>query len=64
MQQTESSVRKVVVVSVEPDHAFAVFTKNMGRWWPKEHHIGGSPMVEVVVEPRSAGRWYEKDEDG
>jgi uncharacterized protein YndB with AHSA1/START domain len=64
MQQTESSVRKVVVVSVEPDHAFAVFTKNMGQWWPKEHHIGGSPMVEVVVEPRSGGRWYEKDEDG
>jgi uncharacterized protein YndB with AHSA1/START domain len=64
MQQTEPSVRRVIVVSVEPDHAFAVFTKNMGRWWPKEHHIGGSPMVEVVVEPRSGGRWYEKDEDG
>ena len=21
-------------------------------------------MVEVVVEPRGGGRWYEKDEDG
>jgi uncharacterized protein YndB with AHSA1/START domain len=64
MQQTESSVRKVVVVNVEPEQAFAVFTKNMGQWWPKEHHIGGSPMMAVVIEPRSGGRWYEKDEDG
>jgi uncharacterized protein YndB with AHSA1/START domain len=66
MQQTEQNpvVRKVVVVNAEPEHAFAVFTQNMGQWWPKEHHIGGSPMVAVVVEPRNGGRWYEKDEDG
>jgi uncharacterized protein YndB with AHSA1/START domain len=64
MQQTESSVRKVVVVNVDPEQAFAVFTKNMGQWWPKEHHIGGSPMRAVVIEPHSGGRWYERDEDG
>jgi uncharacterized protein YndB with AHSA1/START domain len=66
MQQTEQNpaVRKVIVVNVEPERAFSVFTENMGKWWPKEHHIGGSPLVAVVVEPRSGGRWYEKDEDG
>jgi hypothetical protein len=33
MQQTEQNpvVRKVVVVNAEPEHAFAVFTKNMGQ---------------------------------
>jgi hypothetical protein len=32
MQQTEQNpvVRKVVAVNAEPEHAFAVFTKNMG----------------------------------
>ena len=66
MQKTQPNpvVRKTVVVNAEPEDAFAIFTKNMGRWWPKEHHIGGSPMVAVVVEPRNGGRWYEKDEDG
>jgi uncharacterized protein YndB with AHSA1/START domain len=66
MPQTEPSpvVLKVVVVNAEPEHAFAVFTENMGQWWPKEHHIGESRLVAVVVEPRNGGRWYEKDEDG
>ena len=64
MQQTDPVVRKTVVVDAEAEHAFAIFTKNMGQWWPKEHHIGGSPMVAVMVEPRNGGRWYEKDEDG
>ena len=66
MQQTEQNpiVKKVVVVNVEPEHAFAVFTENMEQWWPKEHHIGGSLPVAVVVEPRSGGRWYERSEDG
>src|SRR5262249_58347442 len=59
MQQTKPSVRKVVLVNVDPEHAFAVFTRKMGQWWPKEHHIGGSPMVEVVVEPRGGRRWHE-----
>src|SRR6202162_4676588 len=66
MQQTEEhpAVRKKIVVKADLEHAFSVFTKNMGQWWPKEHHIGESPMVAVVVEPQKGGRWYEKDEDG
>jgi uncharacterized protein YndB with AHSA1/START domain len=66
MQQTvqNPAVRKVVVVNAEPECAFAVFTQNMGQWWPKDHHIGESPLVAVVVEPRDGGRWYETNENG
>jgi uncharacterized protein YndB with AHSA1/START domain len=66
MQQTEQNpvVQKVIVVNVEPERAFSVFTQNMGQWWPKDHHIGESPLAAVVVEPRSGGRWFERDEDG
>src|ERR1700740_3752470 len=66
MQQTAEHpvVRKTIVVNADIHQAFEVFTQNMGQWWPKEHHIGGSPMLAVVVEPRSGGRWDEQDEDG
>ncbi len=64
MQQTESRVIKSVIVNRTPEQAFDLFTQNMGQWWPKEHHIGNSPLKAVVVEPRAGGRWYEQDEDG
>jgi hypothetical protein len=66
MQPTEEHpvVRKTIVVNADIQRAFEVFSQNMGQWWPKEHHIGGSPLLAVVVEPRNGGRWYEKDEDG
>lgn len=44
--------------------AFDVFTSRMGTWRPKEHHIGKTPFVDIVVEPRIEGRWYERCEDG
>jgi uncharacterized protein YndB with AHSA1/START domain len=42
----------------------SIQAENMGQWWPKEHHIGESPLAAVVVEPRNGGPWYEKDADG
>jgi uncharacterized protein YndB with AHSA1/START domain len=57
-------VRKQVFVAVEPERAFAVFTGHMGVWWPKGHSVGSSPQKDVVVEPRTGGRWFERAEDG
>jgi uncharacterized protein YndB with AHSA1/START domain len=66
MQNTEQSqaVHKTVIVNTEPEHAFSVFTNQMAKWWPKEHHISGTPFFAIVVEPRAGGRWYEKGADG
>ena len=57
-------VRKSIEVAVGRDRAFAVFTARIGRWWPRKNSIGASPQVDVVLEPRSGGRWYERGEDG
>jgi len=52
------------VVNVPQAFAFETFTKQ-GTWWPMAtHHIGEQPAVDVVVEPKSGGRWYEKAADG
>jgi uncharacterized protein YndB with AHSA1/START domain len=37
----------------------------MGEWWHKEHSVAkGTTQVDVVIEPRAGGRWYEKCADG
>jgi len=54
-------VRKTLVVNCPRDHAFRVFTANMGRWWPATHHVGALPFRDVIIEPRPGGRWYEID---
>jgi uncharacterized protein YndB with AHSA1/START domain len=57
-------VRKSVVVDGTPAEAFEFFTAKIDRWWPKEHHIGQTPVVESLLEPFVGGRWYSKHEGG
>ncbi len=57
-------VRKSVMVRAPVERAFEVFTADIGKWWPKTHHIGAAEMQSVVVEPRPGGRWFERDVDG
>ncbi len=57
-------VRKEIVVNSSQERAFRVFTAGIDRWWPREHHIGKSPLKTMVVEPHEGGRWYSICEDG
>lgn len=57
-------VEKQVLVNATSLDAFSVFASQMGRWWPRGHSVGSSPQVDVVIEPRIGGRWYERCEDG
>jgi uncharacterized protein YndB with AHSA1/START domain len=57
-------VRKQLVVEASQDHAFKVFVEGIDRWWPRQHHIGKSPMARAVIEPRPDGRWYAVCQDG
>ena len=64
MIETDDAIRREVVVDVPPDRAFELFTAEMTSWWPAAHHIGSAPIAEVVVEPRTGGRWFTRHEDG
>src|SRR5271166_1038445 len=56
LQIKPAPVRKTIAVNASPSRAFEVFTSRMIRWWQPEHHIGLSPMKEIVLEPRVGGR--------
>jgi len=57
-------VRKSFEVELPPLEAFQLFTSEMAVWWPATHHIGPSPFIEIVIEPRAGGGWFEVDQDG
>ena len=61
---TPAPIRKTLTVRAAPEKAWTVFTDGINRWWPKTHHIGPSPLVGAVIEPRAGGRWYGAHEDG
>jgi uncharacterized protein YndB with AHSA1/START domain len=60
----EVVVRKSVRVGVPAARAFSVFVEQMETWWPPAHHIGDEPFQAIFVEPRTGGRWYERDAKG
>ena len=59
-----TAVTTSIVVDAPVDKAFAVFTQDMGGWWPPEHHIIEAPLAEMVLEPRVGGRIYDVGTDG
>lgn len=58
------NIKKSISVDATQQRAFRVFTEGMDRWWPRDHHIGTSPLERMVVEPRTGGRWYSLSKDG
>lgn len=61
---TEIAVHRSVSVPLSTERAFALFTERMTDFWPPEHSIGSSAIAQVVVEPRTGGRWFERGVDG
>ena len=62
--ETIAPVRKTVTVEVPRQRAFDVFTQKIGTWWKPGYSIGAAPFVDVLLEPREGGRWYEVDAEG
>jgi uncharacterized protein YndB with AHSA1/START domain len=57
-------VRKELVVKASQERCFRTFTAGLDKWWPRDHHIGTSPLKECLLEPHVGGRWYSVCEDG
>jgi uncharacterized protein YndB with AHSA1/START domain len=57
-------VRCAVTVPLSPERAFALFTEGFFSWWPHGHQLGKADLADVVLEPRTGGRYYERGVDG
>jgi uncharacterized protein YndB with AHSA1/START domain len=64
MQATDTAVHASIVVDAPVEHAFTVFTDDIGSWWPPEHHILEAELAEMVFEPREGGHVYDRGVDG
>jgi uncharacterized protein YndB with AHSA1/START domain len=63
-QTAATSVRASIVVEAPIERAFSVFTKDIGSWWPPEHHILQAELAEMVFEARPGGHVYDRGADG
>jgi uncharacterized protein YciI/uncharacterized protein YndB with AHSA1/START domain len=59
-----NSIKKQITVATSQERAFRVFTDGIDRWWPREHHIGASPLERSIIEPFAGGRWFARCQDG
>jgi uncharacterized protein YndB with AHSA1/START domain len=64
MQTPDTSARASIVVDAPIERAFAVFTADMGSWWPPDHHLLEAELAEMVFEPRVGGQVYDRGVDG
>jgi len=63
-QTADTTARASIIVAAPIEHAFAVFTDGIDRWWTREHTIGAAPLARIVLEPRAGGRAYTIDIEG
>jgi uncharacterized protein YndB with AHSA1/START domain len=64
-QTSELVIRKSVTVAAPVEHAFRVFTEQIGTWWPlRSHAIETEEAETVVMEGRAGGRLFERTKAG
>jgi hypothetical protein len=50
-------------VACSAEHAFDVWTRQIGMWWPSDHTVSGEAGL-VVLQGGVGGRIYERTADG
>ena len=61
---TIAPIVRSVQVKAAPPRAFELFTNHLSAWWPKGRTIGEHDHEAIIIEPRSGGRWFERDAQG
>jgi len=59
-------LEKTLLVGCPPAHAFRVFTRDFGAWWPlaRGFCVSGARVAGCTFEERAEGAIFETDADG
>jgi uncharacterized protein YndB with AHSA1/START domain len=55
-------IEKSVVLACSIERAFALFTEEIGQWWPPDRRHTGDP--ESTMQLLASGRFFERARDG
>jgi uncharacterized protein YndB with AHSA1/START domain len=55
-------IRKSVLLACPPARAWALFTEEMGAWWPPDRRHTADPRSQLFIT--AAGRFWERGADG
>jgi uncharacterized protein YndB with AHSA1/START domain len=58
------TIHKAIRVERPPELSFKVFCEQIGQWWPKGPSFGGKNLIDMFIESRVGGRFYEVYDDG
>lgn len=60
----EIVVTKSIIIGLNVERAFRLWTEQIGAWWPAHHSLSGDPKTQVFIEGKIGGRFYERASDG
>jgi|SRR5690606_34185723 len=60
----DEPIRHTLSVTSDPANAFALFTEELGRWWPHEYTWGQQALEAIGIEPFPDGMCYERGPHG
>lgn len=60
----ENVIKKSIIVELDIERAFRVWTEQIGLWWPATHSLSGDPKTQVFIEGNVGGRFYERSSNG
>ncbi len=60
----EDTILRTLSVPKPIEEAFAVFTQDIGEWWPADYTWAQDVLQDMVIEPGVDGRCFERGPHG
>jgi uncharacterized protein YndB with AHSA1/START domain len=61
---SDTTVRRSILVNAPVERAFTFFTRDIGEWWSEDHHLLPEPLAEMVFEPHVGGHIIDRGVNG